>query len=99
MLSLHEEITSGHLSFRKTYLKIKQHFFWIGMYIEIKKWCASCVDCATKRTPHNLEKANLKPILVEDPFDQIALDFLGPFPMLEQEKKCSYFYKLFYQVE
>ena len=51
MLSLHEEITSGHLAFQRTYLKIKERYFWTGMYSEIEKWCASCVDCATKKTP------------------------------------------------
>ena len=36
MLALHEEITSGHLSFEKTYLKSKARYYWTGMYTEIK---------------------------------------------------------------
>ena len=87
MLSLHEEITSGHLSFQKTYLKIKERYFWTGMYTEIEKWCASCVDCATKKTPRNLPKAPLQPIPVEGPFDRVAVDVLGPFPTSDQGNK------------
>ena len=87
MLSLHEEITSGHLSFLKTYLKIKERFFWTGTYTEIKKWCASCVDCATKKTPRNLAKAPLQPIPVEGPFDRMAVDVLGPFPTSQRGNK------------
>ena len=87
MLSLHEELTSGHLSFMKTYLKIKERYFWTGMYTEIEKWCASCVDCATKKTPLNLAKAPLQPIPVEGPFDRVAVDVLGPFPTSERGNK------------
>ena len=87
MLSLHEELTSGHLSFMKTYLKIKERYFWTGMYTEIEKWCASCVDCATKKTPRNLAKAPLQPIPVEGPFDRVAVDVLGPFPTSERGNK------------
>ena len=87
MLSLHEELTSGHLSFMKTYLKIKERYFWTGMNTEIEKWCALCVDCATKKTPRNLAKAPLQPIPVEGPFDRVAVDISGPFPTSERGKK------------
>ena len=50
------------------------------MYTEIEKLCASCVDCATKKTPRNFAKAPLQPIPVEGPFDRVAVDVLGPFP-------------------
>lgn len=84
MLSLHEESTSGHLSFMKTYLKIRERYFCTGMYTEIEKWCASCVDCVTKKTPRNLAKAPLQPIPVEGYFDRVAVDVLGPFPTSER---------------
>ena len=38
------------------------------MYTEIQKWCASCVDCATKKTPRKLPKAPLQSIPVKGPF-------------------------------
>ena len=87
ILSLHEEITSGHLGFEKTYLKIRLRYFWTGMYTEIQRWCASCVDCATKKTPRKLPKAPLQPIPVEGPFDRVAVDVLGPFPISENGNK------------
>ena len=85
LLALHEGLASGHLSFQKTYLKIR--YFWTGMFTEIQKWCSSYVDCATKKTPRNLPKAPLQPIPVEGPFDHIAVDVLGPFPTSEQGNK------------
>ena len=87
MLAMHEEVTSEHLGFEKTYHKIQQRYFWTGMYSEIGKWCASCVDCATKKTPRNLPKAPLQPITVEEPFDRAAVDVLGPFPTSDQGNK------------
>ena len=87
MLSLHEEITSGHLSFEKTYLKIKARYYWTGMCAEIQRWCSSCVDCATKKSPRNLPKAPLQPIPVEGPFDRVAVDVLGPFPTSDRGNK------------
>ncbi len=86
-LSCHEEITSGHLGFEKTYLKIGSRFFWPGMYSDIERWCKSCVTCATKKTPRNLPKAPLQPIPVEGPFDRVAVDVLGPFPTSENGNK------------
>ena len=76
---MHEELKSGHLGFEKTYHTIQQHYFWTGMYSEIRKWCASCVDCTTKKTPCNLPKAPLQPIPVEGPCDRVAVDVLGLF--------------------
>ena len=63
ILSLHEEITSGHLGFEKTYLKIRLRYFWTGMHTEIQRLCASCVDCATKKAPRKLPKAPLQPYM------------------------------------
>ena len=50
------------------------------MYMEIEKWCASCVDSATQKTSQNLAKASLQPIPVEGPCDCVAVNVLGPFP-------------------
>ena len=86
-ISLHEEITSGHLSFEKTYLRIKARYYWIGTYTEIQRWCTSCVDCATKKTPRSITKAPLQPIPVEGPFDRVAVDVLGPFPTSDKGNK------------
>ena len=84
ILSCHEEVTSGHLGFEKTYLRILRRFFWPGMYPDIGRWCSSCVNCATKKTPCNIQKAPLQPIPVEGPFDRVAVDVLGPFPNRQQ---------------
>ena len=87
MLAMHKEVTLGHLGFEKTYHKIQQRYFWTGMYSELGKWCASCVDCATKKSPCNLPKAPFQSIPVEGPFDRVAVYVLGPFPTSDQGNK------------
>ena len=79
MPSLREKIISGPLSFIKTYFKIRYRYFWVGMYSEIEKWCASCVDCSTKKTPRNLVKAPLQPIPEEDPFNRVVILLVSRF--------------------
>ena len=80
MTACHEEITAGHLGFMRTYEKIRQRYYWPGMYTEIDNWCKSCVDCATKKTPRNQAKAPIFSLPVEGPFDRVGVDILGPFP-------------------
>ena len=81
MTACHEEITAGHLGFMRTYEKIRQRYYWPGMYTEIDNWCKSCVDCATKKTPRNQTKAPIFSLPVEGPFDRVGVDILGPFPV------------------
>ena len=76
----HDDTTAGHLSMNKTYHKIQERFFWIGMYSDVDHWCRSCTDCATKKTPKGRKKAPILPIPVDGPFDRVAIDVLGPFP-------------------
>ena len=87
MLAMHEEVISRHLGFKKTYYKFQQRYFWTGMYSELEKWCASCVDSVTKKMHRKLTNAPLQPIPVEGPFDRVAVDVLGPFPVSDQGNK------------
>ena len=50
------------------------------MFRDIDRWCKSCVDCARKKSPRNRHRAPLLPIPVENAFDRVAVDCLGPFP-------------------
>ena len=57
------------------------------MFCDIDKWCKSCVDCAMKKSPRNTHKAPLLPIPVENAFDRLAVDCLGPFPLSNAENR------------
>ena len=76
----HDDPTSGHLAFNKTYYKVQERFYWEGMYRDIDYWCKSCVLCSTRRTPKGRKPAPILPIPVDGPFDRVSVDVLGPFP-------------------
>ena len=81
MVWAHDDVTAGHLGTQKTYGKIRDRYYWRNMFRDIDKWCKSCVDCAMKKSPRNTHKAPLLPIPVENAFDRLAVDCLGPFPI------------------
>lgn len=76
----HDDVTAGHLGVNKTYAKLRQRYYWRGMFRDIEHWCRSCTDCAMRKQPKNRARAPLLPIPVEGAFDRVAVDCLGPFP-------------------
>ena len=84
----HDDVTAGHLGTQKTYGNIRTHYYWRNMFWDIDRWCKSCVDCAMKKLPRNRHKAPLLPIPVENAFDHLAVDCLGPFPLSNAGNHC-----------
>ena len=74
----HDHPFAGHFGIEKTYDRIKKHYFWPNMYHEIDNWVKSCLSCAMKNTPTNIQKAPLLPIAVSGPFEQVSVDIIGP---------------------
>ena len=69
----------GHLGSDKTQKWIMDQFYWPGIWADVHKWCAACPECQlvnSLATP----KATLRPLLlIEIPFDRVAMDLIGPF--------------------
>ena len=76
-----DAMTGGHFGTVKTYEKLRIRYYWRHMYSGIQHWCRSCCDCAMKKTPRNRHKAPLIPIPVQDAFEIICCDVVGPFPV------------------
>ena len=75
----HDDVTAGHFGVHKTYEKIRERYWWKGMFKDCEHWCKSCIDCQTKKTPRNRHKAPLLSIPVESAFERVSVDALGPF--------------------
>ena len=74
---MHDAPLSGHLAYLRTYLKVKQNYYWPTMRADIKEYCATCAVCIAN-TPSRL-RAKLHPHeLATAPFQVIGMDFLGP---------------------
>eukprot|EP00112_Aurelia_sp_Birch-Aquarium-sp1_P017146 Seg3954.3 transcript_id=Seg3954.3/GoldUCD/mRNA.D3Y31 product="Retrovirus-related Pol polyprotein from transposon 412" protein_id=Seg3954.3/GoldUCD/D3Y31 len=81
---MHNDVVAGHLGIAKTYDKIRQRYFWQGIYKDITHWIETCKDCASKKSPKRTATAPMQSIPVEGPFDRVCVDVLGPLPASEQ---------------
>ena len=78
--NVHDHIARAHFGLNKTFSKLKQRYWWKGMFKDVEYWVKSCVECSMRKSPRNSKKAPLLPIPVKGAFDRVAVDVLGPFP-------------------
>ena len=76
--NVHNHVAGAHFGVHKTFQKLKQRYWWSGMFKDVEHWCKSCVDCAKKKSPRNTKRALLLPLAVEGAFDRVTVDVLGP---------------------
>jgi hypothetical protein len=71
----------GHQSSEKSYIIARQSFYWPGMKRDFDEFCRSCSECQRVKdlTTKPFGVAQILDIPVQ-PWDSIAMDFVGPFP-------------------
>lgn len=85
MKRAHDTLSSGHFGFDKTLARVRQRFFWLNMYADIKNYVASCDPCARRKGHKPGQKATLViPKVIDFPWEKVALDIAGPLPMTER---------------
>lgn len=62
----------------KTYARCKDRFHWPTMYRDIRDYCRACIGCATRKRPLHYNKAKLRPITVNAPWEMVGCDIIGP---------------------
>lgn len=74
----HDDI--GHFSVDKTLEKVKSCYWFPKMRTFVKKYVTSCLECAYSKSSGGKKPGFLHPIeKVDNPFDTIHLDHVGPF--------------------
>ena len=76
----HEGTVGGHLGQDKILYHIKQCFYWIGHFNDIRNWCRSSNSCTTRKTPAPSQQAPLGTIAIGYPMQIVATDIVGPLP-------------------
>lgn len=77
----HDEPSSGHLGFTRTLARIRQHYYWPKLTQDVKHYVKMCRECQRRKAPPQRPAGFLKPIVPPaQPFQQIGMDLLGPFP-------------------
>ena len=76
---LHDHVTAGHLGFQKTYKKVRDRFFWEGMYTDVKSYINNCASCHRVKTPPVRRRAaHNKVTTVHAPLERVQIDIIGP---------------------
>ncbi|CAF1669337.1 unnamed protein product [Rotaria sp. Silwood1] len=76
----HSDSLSGHFSVQRTYLKIKNKFWWPKMKPSIIQHIQSCLPCQQYNISCTKKPGRLNPIpTLEGSFQLIGIDYCGPF--------------------
>ena len=79
--NVHDHVSGAQFGTHKTFHKLKQRYWWKGMFLDTDHWCKLCTECSMRKSPRNSKKAPLLPLPVANAFEQVAVDVLGPFPV------------------
>ena len=85
---MHEGPLGGHLGEEKTLGRLKERYYWPVHHADVRNWCATCANCAAKKSPVPRNRAPLTSVKVGEPLQLVAIDLLRPFP--ESENGNSY---------
>ena len=72
----HDGRFSGHFAEKRIYELLRRRYWWPGMRAEVRKYCRSCLVCASKRGAGHSIKPALQPIPVGGPFHRVGVDVL-----------------------
>ena len=88
LYSLHDDVTAGHLGFKKTWEKVKKRFFWPKMLSSVQSYVYSCENCNSQKSSNQRPAGLMQPVSpTEKPFEKIGIDKMGPFPTSDDGNK------------
>ena len=85
----HESLVGGHQGVTSLYNRIRQDFYWSGLYKEVEQFVLSCPSCQKNKNPNQRTRMPMR--LTDTPkraFDKIQMDILGPLPISETGNRC-----------
>jgi hypothetical protein len=77
----HDDISAGHFGFARTLERISKRFYWPGMAQDVLQYCRACIQCQTRKSIPNKPAGLMMYIQVDQPFEKVGIDLLGPFPV------------------
>jgi transposase InsO family protein len=80
MIEFHSGFCGGHFAAKTTTHKIlREGYYWPTIFSDVHKMVRGCQQCQMFMGKQNLAALPLQPIVVEAPFQQWGLDFIGQF--------------------
>ena len=72
----HDGKFAGHFGEQKVYNLLRKMYWWDGMRADIRRYCRSCLICATRKGTGRATRPPLQPIPVGGPFHRVGVDVL-----------------------
>lgn len=80
--SFHVDPQCAHAGVFKTYERLRQRYYWRGMFTYVRKFVRSCTDCQRRKSAPCRSAGALQPLpCPARPFDRVGIDLYGPLPM------------------
>lgn len=77
----HEPPTAAHLGVFKTHRRISLHYYWPGMFKDIKEYVNGCNTCAAYKASNRQIPGKMgQPKVCHRPFQVMSVDLVGPLP-------------------
>ena len=67
---------AGHFAEQKVYSTLRERYWWRGMRNDVRRYCRSCLVCASRKGPGRRQRPKLQPIPVGGPFHTVGVDVL-----------------------
>lgn len=77
----HSSATGGHNGEFKTYLRLADHWFWLGMRRHVTNFVRQCVTCQQQKHSHQKPAGLLQPLPIPlHVWEDITMDFVEALP-------------------
>lgn len=83
----HDGTSGGHLGVNRTLTKVRERFYWLHCREDVQDWCRKCTTCAAVKGPQTRSRGSLRLYNVGAPWERIAVDVAGPFPVTDSGNK------------
>lgn len=70
----------GHQGVSRTYLRVKEKFYWYNMNQSTKNFVRTCDICSKHKKSNRKAKCPMTKYQAGVPMERVHLDFLGPLP-------------------
>ncbi|MCH86039.1 hypothetical protein A2U01_0006893, partial [Trifolium medium] len=77
----HSTLTVGHGGIEKTFGRLKENFYWVGMKNDVINFVNACLVCQQTKTPTHLPYGPLQPLPIpNEVWEDISMDFIIGLP-------------------
>ena len=88
LFEYHDQPSAGHMGVYKTYNRLRQYYYWPGLYQSVVKYVSECDTCmATKHVTASPLGLMNTPKKCSRPFEYISWDLHGPLTLTKDKNR------------